>query len=236
MDDRDCRRLARAGQEPTRPRLDCKPGPASWCRRGDWAILRARVRHSGPKGRHDMSDPRWTVAIPAILALLLASAAQASSTGRCGGNGPNSTSITCARGQYVVGISARGDSYVDQIGIRCASFDKAGKRIGSGSWKTVGPGGGDNSRDKTCASTRAVTDVAVRSGIYLDRVLSASCRKRVAGGFDETPAASTNLDIDIGGLLGGSFCELECPGGEALYGVTVTHGSWIDSITGKCRP
>ena len=176
------------------------------------------------------------VAAFAIALLLAADAAQASSTGRCGGTGRNSSSITCARGQYVVGLAARGDSYVDQIGIRCAAFDAAGQRIGSGQWKTVGPGGGDISRDKTCGSTRAVTDMAVKSGIYVDRVLSGSCRKRVAGGFDETPAAATHLEIEIGGLLGGSFCELECPGGEALYGVTITHGAWIDSVTGKCRP
>jgi hypothetical protein len=183
-----------------------------------------------------MLDHRWKAAAAAVVAVFLAGAAEASSTGKCGGTGPNSKSITCGRGQYVVGISARGGSYVDQIGIRCAAFDSAGRRIGNGTWKTVGPGGGDYSRDRTCESTRAVTDLNVRSGIYVDRVLFGTCRKRVAGGFDETPAAGKSIDIGVGGYFGGSFCELECPGGEAFYGVTVTYGSWIDSVTGKCRP
>jgi hypothetical protein len=191
-----------------------------------------------PQGESMMDARASKVAALAIGLLLAAGVAEASSTGRCGGSGgPRSTNVTCSSGQYVVGVSARGGSYVDQIGLRCASFDAAGKRIGQGSWKTGGPGGGSVSRDKTCAATEAVIQLDLKSGVYVDQMVEAKCRKRLAGGgFDETPRNYTRLNLEVGGFLGGRSCELQCPGGEALYGVTIKHGGWIDSITGKCRP
>jgi hypothetical protein len=158
-----------------------------------------------------------------VVVVLLAGAAEAASNaGRCGGRGPKSATITCASGKFVSGVSARGGSYVDQIGIRCSGTKYTSTWDGPGTWKTMGPGGGNVAGDMACDASH-VRRIEVKSGTYVDRVVSASCG-----------SGPGSQSIGIGGT-GGSTCELECPQGEKLYSVTITYGSWIDSIAGKCR-
>jgi hypothetical protein len=174
------------------------------------------------------------IAAASLAILLAAGTAEASPAGRCGGTGgPDETSLTCPSGQYVIGLSARGGMFVDQVGVRCAPFDAAGKRIGQGSWRFAGPGGGNHTADNSCASTMAATEIVMNSGIYVDRIVRIGCMKRKAGGFEEGQYPGPK-NIGVGGTLG-FRCNVKCPGGEALFAVIVTHGSWVDSIRGACR-
>ena len=168
-----------------------------------------------------------------LVLVVAAGAAEASSTGRCGGGGPKTKALSCPSGAYVVGISARGTAFVDQIGIRCAKFAAAGKRIGQGSWFTGGPGGGNFNGDANCGTTKAVKGISLLAGTYVDKVTEIMCAKRNAGGG--FAGITDRPTIEIGGW-GGLYGELKCPASEALSGVTITHGSWVDSITGTCRP
>lgn len=180
-----------------------------------------------------MRDSRWVAAVPAIVMLLFAGAAQATGAGFCGGGGGNQATarLDCPSGQFIVGISARGASFVDGIGVRCAPFDAAGKRIGQGDWINTGTLGGTTAGDATCASTAAVKSLRLRSGIYVDRVKGIQCTARKPGGFG-TPLTSKSINVGGGG---GADCQLTCPSGEALYSLVVKKGSWIDRIGGGCR-
>lgn len=170
-----------------------------------------------------------------VLAGLLAGAAAASSTGRCGGTGGSRTvTHTCPPGQYIVGFGARTGAYVDSIVLRCAPFDRAGKRGALGPWQTLGASGGTDYRDDVCDGDKAIYALYVRSGGYLDHVGFGACGKRQrAGGFAQKSSDST-IVVSKGGI-GGTSCSLTCPTGEALYEITVKSGGWIDSIRGACR-
>lgn len=164
-------------------------------------------------------------------------AAWAGSTGRCGGTGgPNQKTLTCQSGQYVVGLQARGGTYVDLVGIACAPIGANGKRGTIGAFKSAGPGGGTQSRDGFCPGSTAVTRIEGRSGVWYDRLSDGACRGRDLGtGRFDSPEQVGPL-INVGGVLGGRPCAIPCPSGEALISVSVRYGSWIDSISGQCRP
>lgn len=180
---------------------------------------------------------RMTVSLAFGLALVAGSApaAPASSTGRCGGTGgPSSKTLRCPPGQYVVGLRARGGMYVDQVGITCAAFDASGTRGKRGAWITGGPGGGSYAHDDVCEGNTALRYIYTTSGTYLDRVKHGGCQPRKAsGGFEGRDTDS--IFVDIGGLLG-SACFLTCPSGEVLHSLTLKYGSWVDSLSGECRP
>jgi hypothetical protein len=174
----------------------------------------------------------------ACVLVLAGQAAGASSTGRCGGvGGPKAKQLSCPDGQYVVGLRARGASYVDQVGVACAAFGSDGKRGSVGAWMTGGGSGGTASDDAVCGSDRAVGTVKLKSGIYVDRVSKIVCETRKAdGGFDGHGAASLTLGSSGIGGGGGFDCSLQCPSNEALVGVIITFGGWADSLRGECQP
>jgi hypothetical protein len=178
----------------------------------------------------------FMAALAALLSLT-AGGAVASSAGKCGGSGGNKTvTLTCPPGQYVIGMSARGHSYVDMVGIRCAPFLSNGKHGAPSPWKTGGPGGGTVADDTTCRNAAAVTTVHLFTGAWVDNLVSVRCRSRVlGGGFSETQGNDEEQTINVGGN-GGHGCSLICPSGEALFKVTLRSGSWIDSLRGECRP
>jgi hypothetical protein len=182
---------------------------------------------------------QWTICA-AILGgaatLLLADPAEAASVGKCGGGGAQHIkTLSCPAGQYVVGLFARGNpiGYVDRVGISCASFNASGVRGTPGQFQIAGGSGGSSSRTQTCEGNRAVTSIAVSAGSYVDKVNYIFCLKRQApGGFGQS---GDILDLKVGGI-GGGFCVVDCPDGEAMHKLIVRYGSWIDSIEGFCRP
>jgi len=170
-----------------------------------------------------------------ILGLAVQSA-WAGGTGRCGGTGgSNQKTLTCPSGQYVVGLQGRGGTYVDLVGIACAPIGADGKRGTIGTFMSAGPGGGTNTGSGICPGRDAVRAIRGNSGIWYDYLGDGACSGRVAstGRFEDRDA--TTAPVKVGGS-GGSQCRVGCPTGEALYSITVKYGSWIDSISGQCRP
>lgn len=166
--------------------------------------------------------------------------AQAGDTGRCGGTGGNrEIALSCPVGYHIVGIGARGGAFVDSVSIRCGKFDENGVRSQRLDWQTGGADGGTNFRDAQCPSDMGLTEIAVSSGGYLDKVKRGICRKRKPrGGFGGTEGKVVEV-IPLGskgiGGVGGVACQLTCPAGEALHEIIVKYGGWVDSIRGKCR-
>jgi hypothetical protein len=180
---------------------------------------------------------RATVLAAALAVLFTAGGAEAASAGKCGGTGGSKTkTLTCPAGQYIIGMSARGGSYVDMVGIRCARFKSNARQDVPGAWMTAGPGGGSVADDTTCGTTQAVSVLHLFTGWYVDNLVSVRCRnKKLGSGFSEIADQDEERSVNVGGN-GGHGCSLICPSGEALYQVTVRSGSWIDSIRGSCRP
>src|SRR6185369_2886226 len=80
-------------------------------------------------------------------AIVLASAqpAHAIVIGAMGGPGGGPFNLTCPAGQYLVGFHARSGGWVDAVGIICAPYDAATRRLGdkiSDPRITGGVGGG----------------------------------------------------------------------------------------------
>jgi hypothetical protein len=161
--------------------------------------------------------------------------ALASDIGRCGGTGGNvSITKSCPAGQYVVGLYARGFQFVDQVGIRCAPFNAQGQVGTPGAWQIAGPGGGTGSNSAHCTGNGAIARIPTASGLYLDYIYQIECHARkTSGGFESVRYEWKSVGI---GGPGGIPCSLTCPSGEALYGIKIKYGSWIDSLRGFCRP
>jgi hypothetical protein len=179
-----------------------------------------------------------TTAMAALVAALLSGPAGAASVGTCGGSGGSqSITLSCPAGKYIVSVFARGASYVDRIGVRCAGFSSTGARGTLGAFQYGGGSGGTSSKSGTCSGDSAVVRIFTRAGIYLDRVRQTVCAtRRAAGGF-RAPGGKQFFFLDIGGSnFAGSECDLQCPDGEAMHRIIVRYGSWIDSIEAFCRP
>jgi hypothetical protein len=163
----------------------------------------------------------------------------ANSEAKCGGGGgTKSARLTCPSGTYAIGITARGASYVDRFGIRCAKFGSNGKRQSPGPFQIGGSGGGSTTGSATCGTDQAVTGVSTRADWYVDRISGGVCAKRDgSSGFAEFDPNldGSDLAISVGGS-GGAPCDLQCAEGEAIFSVFIRYGSWIDSITIKCKP
>ncbi len=180
---------------------------------------------------------RWRVGPMVCLVVLglAIPAAWAGGTGSCGGGSASNTkTLTCPTGQYVVEMRAKGALYVDSIGIACAPIGANGARGTVGAFMTAGSSGGTTEKSGTCPGNGAVFTMFGASGIYYDRLDIARCAVRNAS-THRFQDAGTRITIGVGGP-GGITCDLPCPAGEALTSVTVKYGSWIDSISGQCRP
>jgi hypothetical protein len=175
------------------------------------------------------------LAVAAAVVALGLGEAEASSAGRCGGTGgPHSKTLTCPAGQYVVGLSARGGVYVDQVSIACQKIPTSGQFGPRGGFLSAGPGGGTDQHGGFCDLHQAVAFLRLKSGIYLDHFTNGGCNAREGDGWRVSEGNQSSADVDIGGP-GGISCTVSCPPGEALYGVSVRYGAWIDSISGQCR-
>jgi hypothetical protein len=157
---------------------------------------------------------------------------------KCGGTGGHNTDrLFCKDNEYVVGITVRGGSYVDSIGIQCASFTSRGVRNPPGGFRVGGGDGGSTTGNDQCGKDQAVTSITTKAGIYVDRITGGLCGKRTgSNGFaDFNPnLAGSDLALSVGGS-GGSPCDLTCPQGEAIGAVIVNFGSWTDRIQILCK-
>lgn len=170
-----------------------------------------------------------------LAALASVSDASASSAGRCGGTGnKHARTLTCPAGQYVVGLSARGGVYVDQVSIACQQIPVSGQPGPRGGFMSAGPGGGTSQNGGFCDGGQAVAFLRLKSGIYLDHVVNGGCKPRQGSGWSLAAGNQSFADVDIGGP-GGISCTVDCPPGEAVYSVTVRYGDWVDSVSGACR-
>lgn len=181
---------------------------------------------------------RYTAFVALLLSVLLCDgAAFAGSAGRCGGNGGSKAAfLSCPSGQYVVGLSAKGDRYVDRLGIRCAPFSSSGKRGAIAHTASAGGTGGTANASGQCVGNSAFIGLVARGDVWLDSIGNARCASRASGGGFEAATAqgSTLIEFNIGGY-GGKQCSLRCPAGEAIYEIRVRYGAWIDSIEVLCR-
>jgi hypothetical protein len=170
-----------------------------------------------------------------IAALATTGPADAASVGVCGGSGGSqSKTLSCPAGQYIVGLSMRAGTYIDRIGIRCASIDSTGKRGKPGAFQYAGGAGGTDSESGTCPRSGAVTAIHMKAGSYIDRAIHGVCKARAVQGDFDAPT-HTVINLYIGGT-GGTDCRLLCSEGEAMHRLIVRYGSWVDSIEGFCRP
>jgi len=157
---------------------------------------------------------------------------------QCGGGGGRDTdNLSCKSNEYVVGITVRGGSYIDSIGVQCASFTSKGVRNPPGGFKVGGGDGGSTTGNDQCGKDQAVTSITTKAGIYVDRITGGLCGKRTgSNGFADfnSNLAGSDLALSVGGS-GGSPCDLTCPQGEAIGAVMVRFGLWTDSISILCK-
>lgn len=153
--------------------------------------------------------------------------------------GPTSreTRVECDQGRYVVGLLVRGGLYVNQVGIQCAGFGPNGRQSTLRQpWRyapfSVGEPPGTHATAARCDSDEAVASISMRSGIFVDRIQFGGCHRRVpSGSFVSERTGQAKLYI---GGSGGAPCLLSCPRGEALSGIEVWHGSWVDNMRIRC--
>ncbi len=178
------------------------------------------------------------MAVMGALALGLAGAAWAASTGRCGGEGGDRRAvIRCPEGQFIIGVGGRGGAFLNSISIRCAPFDNRGKRgTPQRTWLHGGAEGGSGYREGLCRGDRAVDAIKIRSGAYVDRITRITCVD-MTNPVPNSRENKQSVEIEAGNSNPTpAFCDLQCPTGEALFQLTVRYGGWMDSVTGQCRP
>jgi hypothetical protein len=170
-----------------------------------------------------------------VLGAFMVTGAVAGSTGRCGGTGGDKTkTLSCPRGEYIVGVGYRAGQYVDSITVQCQAIAADGEPGRRGARETAGGSGGTRSNFKSCRSSSAFVKLTVHSGIWVDLLASGECRAKNNEG--RWVRAYEYLEYELLNLGGTARkCALECPPGEALTSLTVRYGGWIDSISGQCR-
>ena len=101
----------------------------------------------------------WPAAV--FAATCIAGPAGATMTEVFGGPGGGPYSLTCAPGQYLVGFHARTGGWVDGIGLLCAPYDAATRKVGARSRKGYAGGRGGAEQEVYCAPGAALTGISL---------------------------------------------------------------------------
>jgi hypothetical protein len=169
---------------------------------------------------------------------MLAVPVTAAETQRIGGDGGSRTvNMDCGAGSFIVGVVAEGGrdvllapNIVRRLKFRCRSYN--GTTFGTTTTLTAeaiadAPARMDQTNASvSCESGKAIVDVTLFAGSYIDQFTSFTCVSPSGG--------SDNLTVNVGGD-GGDRKIMHCPLAEALYKVEARVGSSIDSLKGYCR-
>jgi hypothetical protein len=177
----------------------------------------------------------WQTLCSALLLVMLGVLPAAAEGSKCGGAGGSKQDFTmCPTGEYVVAVGIRRGAYVDSIMIQCQALPRGGEPGRRGRMISIGPGGGTQSLFAECPHGSAVVGIDTRAGQWLDAVTQVACASRGADGRWTVPAGVRPLSL-VPQTAGGTACTSRCRPGEAVAGLRVLHGGWIDNFRSQCR-
>lgn len=191
------------------------------------------------------------IAMAFALVLPLASPTRATTIGAMGGPGGGPFNLTCPAGQYLVGFHARAGGWVDAVGLICAPYVAATRRLGdkiSDPRMTGGVGGGP--QDAYCPAGDTMTSIGLSftRGNGLDRQYvntldfhcssenpKAAATRCIAGEGCGVPTTASTGFLQLRGI-DYKYDELRCPAGESAIGIIGGSGNYIDSMGLICGP
>jgi uncharacterized protein YkwD len=184
------------------------------------------------------SFARWNAGVLAALSLLtLLSLLISSGPGRAlttfpphGGSGDADVTDKCPTGQFLVGLSIRSGSWVDQMALTCAGVDP--NTGATGLPKDVlpprgGTGGGPSA--KTCLPGFIIHGVAL-----LMTAQDRQVRLFIFNCVSTTSTARHNLDLGNNAPIFPNV-QQNCPAGEAVTGIRIRFGRHVNAVGLVCE-
>jgi serine protease len=147
-----------------------------------------------------------------------------------GGNGGTAATLSCGAGTVMVGITARSDAWLDQIGVTCVQVNPTGNWVGATFGTATAGGGGGTARTLTCPRDQAVSAISGRAGGFIDR-LRVRCKA-----LDSATTVTGDEDVlgRVGGNGGTEFGVIRCPAQLAATGFAVRAGGYVDQLKLRC--
>jgi hypothetical protein len=142
-----------------------------------------------------------------------------------GGQGDADVKDKCPPGEFLVGLSVRSGSWVDQMALTCASVDTTTGATGLP--KDVLPprgGNGGSPSSKTCLPGFIIHGVAL-----LMTSQDRQVRLFIFNCVSTTSTARHNLDIGNNAPVFPNF-QQNCPDGEAVVGIRIRHGLHVNAV------
>jgi hypothetical protein len=159
-----------------------------------------------------------------------------------GARGDLTTELKCPKGEYLVGITGRSGSWIDQLQIICAPYQSDGKMGNahpvepSVGGKGGGPAGGN---EGPCRAPVGAAWFGLTRDNRQIKVLTLVCMRSTwdnTAFFSEGPGSQLigNDKTELADDTGARF-EQTCPDGEAASGFNVNHGRHVNAIGLRCK-
>ncbi|MBX2868691.1 MAG: hypothetical protein KTR18_08450 [Acidiferrobacterales bacterium] len=147
-------------------------------------------------------------------------------TERTGGDGGNAWARRCPDGKLVSGLTGRAGAFIDQLSIECRSPSGNTLLNDPELSATAGGTGGEPFSIQRCPVGMAGVGFEGQSAGFVDQVAL------VCDELDWT--ALDHWDSPVVGGPGGTGFKFDCPADEALVGIEIRSGWWIDAIRPFC--
>jgi hypothetical protein len=143
-----------------------------------------------------------------------------------GGTGGNPSRVICRPGDVAVGIYGSYGSYINELGLYCATL-RANGTLGP-MYTTVSSGSpGPYPFKALCPSGAVLNGLSGRSATYLDAI-QVEC-----SWLPDPIHEDYTVAWEYGGH-GGSWFGDDCPDGYAITTLYIRSGSWIDATRATC--
>jgi hypothetical protein len=159
-----------------------------------------------------------------------------------GGPGGDPFRSTCASGDFLVGIYVRSGAWIDAIGLKCATFNRAQGKFGHPPYNRPFHGGnGGEDHERVCPANSFITRIkfgftrAGRSPKFIEYVQQ-SCRRVGDGSLTSVDCMETGEGCWEFHPTASNLRALrsECPRGAAAIGVVGRAGRFVDAIGLVC--
>ena len=156
-----------------------------------------------------------------------------------GGGGGKAFTLDCPSGRVLVGIKGRAHAWMDGIQGVCVKVNYDGSWSGGTTTTGYKGGNGGNTFTRTCAQRQAVSGIAGREGMFVDKI-RIYCRPLVnatqegLGRAGRLTGTRTPLST-AGGSGGKTFGRYDCLDDMPGRGLRGKSGIYLDQIQLRCR-